>query len=205
VVELVAKYPYTVKPSSLQKFLTEVATIGMPEKINTQTLPTMGYKSKNDRALVPILRFINFIDGSGIPTQNYKDFKNRMLSKSTMAKVLQAAYIELFKLYPNAYQKDDESLSDFFSGAVTGGADVLKLTVTTFKTLCSFADFKEVPQEDGVAGEKEKPTEKAKAVPSASSGVTINLNIQLTLPATENAKVYESIFKALKDNLLTQD
>jgi hypothetical protein len=31
---------------------------------------------------------------------------------------------------------------------------------------------------------------------------TINLNIQITLPVTENEKVYENIFKAIRKNLL---
>jgi len=208
VIEL-AKYPYTVKVSSLRKFLSEIPTMGIPDKINQNTLPTMGYKSSNDRYLPPILKFINFIDSSGTPTQNYKDFRNKQIARSIMAKTLKSAYNDLFKLYPNAYKKDDTSLRDFFSGTTEAGEDVLKLTVATFKTLCSFADFEAVSTEGEHKGEegevKEKTAEQGKILPSIPSGVTINLNIQLALPATDDATVYDKIFKALKENLLTRD
>lgn len=160
----------------------------------------MGYKSTNDRYLIPILKSIDFIDAKGVPTGNYKDFRNKRISKSVMAKAIKAAYTNLFKLYPNAYEKEDTALRDFFSGTTKAGEVVLKLTVDTFRALCKFADFKAVPVEEE-AGEKTK--ELAKVTTQVPTGVTINLNIQLTLPATEDATVYDKIFKALKENLLS--
>ena len=50
----IGKYPYTLKPSSLEKLLREIQSMGVPTKINTRTLPTMGYKAKSDRALLTI-------------------------------------------------------------------------------------------------------------------------------------------------------
>jgi len=34
---------------------------------------------------------------------------------------------------------------------------------------------------------------------------SININIQITLPVSENEKVYENIFKAIKENLLNTE
>lgn len=35
-------------------------------------------------------------------------------------------------------------------------------------------------------------------------GVTININIQLTVPETTNSDIYEAFFKALKNNLFPE-
>lgn len=45
------------------------------------------------------------------------------------------------------------------------------------------------------------PTEKAAEIPTGTRGVTININIQLQLPATEDATIYDSLFSALKRHL----
>lgn len=45
------------------------------------------------------------------------------------------------------------------------------------------------------------PTEKATEIPTGTRGVTININIQLQLPATEDATIYDSLFSALKRHL----
>jgi len=204
-----SKYPYTVKVSSLKKFLQDIPLMGVPDKITTRTLPTLGYKSSTDRYLPAILKFIDFLDASGVPTKNYKDFRNKQISKSVMANAVKTAYADLFKLYPDAYNKDFTALRDFFSGTTDAGEKVLKLTVETFKALCEFADFEAVPVEGKAKIEegevKEKTAEEGKAIPPLPSGVTINVNIQLTLPATDDASVYDKIFKALKDNLLSRD
>jgi hypothetical protein len=112
------------------------------------------------------------------------------------------------ELYENACEKDDQSLKDFFAPTTEGGELVVTSTVNTFKALCNFADFKAVIKEEKGKGEEEHKGktggEEVKGAPT-TAGLTINLNIQLTLPATEDAKVYENIFKALRDNLLSRD
>jgi hypothetical protein len=99
-------------------------------------------------------------------------------------------------------------LKDFFTPTTDAGPQVVAQTAATFKVLCGFADFKAVIKEEKSKGEEEHKGkaggEEGKGA-QMTAGVTINLNIQLTLPITENEKVYENIFKALKDNLLTRE
>lgn len=180
--------------------MQEIPEMGVPDKITTTTLPSLGYKSTNDRCLPPILKFIGFLDANGVPTERYKNFRNKQVSKSVMADAIKTAYADLFKLYPDAYNKDFTNLRDFFSGTTKAGDKALKLTVESFKALCDFADFKGAPVV--VEDKKNKETQ---AIPQIPAGVTINLNIQLTLPATSDATVYDKIFKALRENLLTRD
>jgi hypothetical protein len=51
---------------------------------------------------------------------------------------------------------------------------------------------------------KESTTSIAKQITSnLGSNVTLNINIQLTIPETENEKVYESFFEAMKKHILS--
>ena len=179
--------------SPLKKFLQAIPTMGVPEKIRVKTLPQIGFKSSNARYIPSILKFIKFIDASGAPTEDYKNFRKKRMSKSVMANALKKAYADLFKLYPDAPSTDFGKLRDFFSGTTDAGESALKYTVETFKTLCSFADLEAVPP---------KPPDEEEEEKKQAAGLTINLNVQLTLPVTEDAKVYDAIFKALKENLL---
>lgn len=205
MVEL-TKYPYISNTGKLKKFIDSIPKIGVPEKINTRTLPKLGYKSTNDRPIVKILKFINFIDATGTPNQNYRNFRDASKAKSIMASAIREAYSELFKIYPDAYKKDDDTLKNFFRPTTDAGEQVVARIVDTFKVLCSFADFEAIPRKEEKAETiEEKITKGAEGIPALPSGITLNINIQLALPATEDASVYDKIFKALKEHLLSRD
>ena len=200
------KYPYINVTGKLKKFIEMIPKMGVPPKITQPNLPTFGFKSAGDRQIVVILQFIGFLNDKNEPTQDYKDFRVQDKAKDVMASALKRAYSDLFELYPDACDRDNETLKNFFTPTTEAGEQVVNLTVATFKALCSFADFKGVAQGTKVKEEMElgKKTEKT-VTASTTTGITVNLNIQLTLPVTENEKVYENIFKALKDNLLTRE
>jgi hypothetical protein len=207
VIEL-GKYPYILNTGSLRKFLENIPKIGTPTRITQPSLPALGFKKHADRPIVPILKFIGFLDEANVPSQNYKDFKVANKAGAVMASALRKAYSDLFEIYPDACERDDKTLKDFFTPTTDAGEQVVVQTVATFKVLCSFADFKATVEErKGEEGDKGKKGEEGEGgkPPAPAAGVTINLNIQLALPATEDAKVYENIFKALRDNLLARD
>jgi len=200
------KYPYILNTGRLKKFIEMIPKIGVPPKITQPNLPTLGFKSANDRPIVTILRFINFIDANNVPTEDYRAFRDSSKAGTIMATALKKAYAELFEIYPDAYDKDDESLKNFFAPTTDAGEQVVMQTVTTFKALCSFANFKAIPKEEEKKREEgEEKIEERKQIPQIPAGVTINLNIQLALPATDDATVYDRIFKALKENLLSRE
>ena len=119
-----------------------------------------------------------------------------------MATAIKTAYSDLYALYPDAHNKDTEALRNFFSTQVSAGEDVLQLTVSTFKTLCEFGNFEaELP---AGAAPAVLPEGRGAVVPqaTASPSLVVNLNIQLQLPSTEDATVYDKIFESLKKHLL---
>lgn len=201
-------YSYTVKPSSLKAFLERVKSkeLEVPEKVTQKYLEQIGYKTKNDRRIIPILESINFVEASGVPTDKFRDFRTDV-SGQVMADSLKKAYADLFKTYANPLEKSKAVLEDFFAKAKPSvKIQVLGLYVDTFKTLCEFADFGAEPYKktEGEVETEEKVKKKPPMSP-APEGFAINLNIQITLPVTDDAKVYENIFKALKEHIFKQD
>jgi len=123
-----------------------------------------------------------------------------------MAECLKNAYSELFGIYSDANKRNDEELNDAFRVSVTAGEQVLNNTVRTFKTLCEFADFETTSAKStDNTGDEIPPKNELKIENQIPTGLTMNVNIQITLPITDDAKVYENIFKALKENIFNRD
>lgn len=95
----------------------------------------------------------------------------------------------------------------------------LKHTVNTFNKLAQFADFNNINSE--AKTEKTKDEKKSAAEPKSEesttsikdqfsrklndspNGLTVNLNIQLTVPETTDEKVYDKFFESMKKHLLS--
>jgi len=197
-------YNYAIKTGTLKAFLERVKSkeLEVPTKITQAYLESIGYKSVNDRPIIRVLKSIDFIDSNGVPTQKFKDFRTE-ISKQVMAEALKKTYADLFNTYSNPLEKTREDLENFFAKTKTSvKKQVLGLYVDTFKTLCEFADFGAVTEEKEI--EKEGTIIKKGLVPRIAEGLAINLNIQITLPVTDDAEVYDKIFKALKEHIFSR-
>jgi len=202
-------YTYALKTGSLKEYLHKVKSkeLSIPDKINREYLRSIGYTSSNDFPIIRVLQSIGFIDQSDVPTQNIKDFRTEKSGK-VMSDALRKTYEDLFKIYPEPSKRTREELENFFAQRK---ADITKFTlglyVDTFKVLCEFADFGIAPEEKEETREAVKEEtigKKGQLVPQVPEGLAINLNIQITLPVTDNAEVYDKIFEALKKHIFTR-
>lgn len=203
-------YNYATKTGTLKAFLGRVKSkdLEVPEKVTIAYLKSIGYKSTNDRPIIRVLKSIDFIDGNGVPTSKFRNFRTE-LSGQVMAEATRKTYVDLFKTYSNPLEKNREDLENFFAKAKPSvKKQVLGLYVDTFKTLCEFADLEGKPAvevtEEETEEAKEKDVRRQEIVPHLPEGLSINLNIQITLPITENAEVYDKIFKALKEHIFSK-
>jgi len=205
----VPDFPYTPNPANLRRFFEQIPSTGVPTKLTYQVLASLGFKSTNDRYFIPVLKALKFVDDSGVPTQTWQRYRNKNLGPSIMAAAVKALYADLFATYPDAHQKDNEALRNYFSSHSKGGEAVLNLTVRTFKTLCELSDFEKVtgvekePEKEllsngGAGGEKVL----TKVIRAQRSGLTVNINIALQLQATDDATVYDKFFAAMKKHLI---
>lgn len=199
-----AKYPFTPGPENVVELFQKIQSMGVTKnKINTAYLKLIGFKSSYDTYLPRVLKQLGFVGSDGLPTDKWKAYGVKKERGHVMASALKNAYADLFDTYPNAYKENDSVLFDFFKGN-TGAADrETGLMLKTFKNLCVLADFEAVPAEAVVSEPLTSPREEAARIPTVAPGLTVNINVQLTLPATDDETVYDKLFASLKRNLLS--
>jgi hypothetical protein len=184
-----------------------VKSSGIPDKITLKTLEAWGFKGSNDRPLLTILKFIGFVDSAGVPTQTWSEFRSTKSGPAVLAQAIRSSYSSLFQLYADAHQKDNEALRNFFSTHTNVGADTLNYIVRTFKVLCENANFEAEPTKLSSKSVQHaiRTAEGASrtVTEQGPSGFTINVNIQLTLPATDNPDIYDNLFAAMKKHILS--
>ena len=198
-------FPYTQNTGNLTNLISQIGKNGVPEKFTTKDFPVWGYKSSNDRSIVSVLRFIGFLDSSGSPTELWREARTK--PEAAAAKGVRDGYKALFQTFPDAERKDSEALTNFFKAKTEVGDAAIKQMVGTFKALAQYGDFSATSEvAPSVAENVDTASIAQSPIPSATiagrSGVTVNLNIELALPADETGKVYDEFFKAMKKHLL---
>jgi hypothetical protein len=197
------KAPYTPSPKNVKDFFEKIKGLGLPPKVTNEYLKSIGFKSSNDRYLISVSKSLGFIDSNNKPTDKWEGFKDKKKAPGIMCEAMKTAYADLFKTYPDADTKTEQELVDYFVAKCLVANSVAKYMAQTFKNLGEFAVFGAVPE----AGTATIPPAPAiKTVVETVTGarpITVNINIQLQLPVTEDAKIYDSLFKALKDHLFT--
>jgi hypothetical protein len=198
-----AKVPYTPSPQNVKDFFKAIQGLGTPSKVNNTYLPTIGFKSSNDRYLIGLCKFLGFIDSAGSPTARWNGFRNKAEAPKVMADAIKSAYADLYSTYPDAEKRDDETIRNYFASTSGVANSVAQLMVRTFKNLCEFADFEAVAIAELVTTPKVPPIKQAAEITTGARPITVNINIQLQLPATEDATIYDSLFSALKKHLFS--
>lgn len=198
-----ATAPYTPNPKYVKEFFETIQGLGIPPKVHQAYLVTIGFRSSNDRYLVRLSESLGFVDTAGKPTTKWSNFKDKSKAPKVMADAVKTAYADLYSTYPDAEKKDDDTLQNYFA-STSGAADsVARLMVRTFKNLCDLADFEAVAVEEHITTPTAPAMEKVSEIPLGVKPVTLNINIQLQLPATEDATIYEALFSALKKHLFS--
>ena len=204
-------YPYHVNTANVKKFLDHIQSAGVPTKVTFQYITSVGFKSKNDRAILTVLKFIGFVDNSGVPTAVWRAYRNKSQSTKVLAGALKKAYQTLFDTYPDANRKDNEALRNFFSSHTSVSENTIVLMVRTFKTMSDMGDFESpvetLPEVEVEVGEPEDEEETGAVVKrkltTQTNGMTVNINIQLQIPATDKPDIYDSFFAAMRKHLLS--
>lgn len=196
-----AKAPYTPSPNNVKRFFEAIQGLGIPAKVNNAYLPTIRFGSSNDRYLIGLCKFLGFVNTAGDPTRKWSEFRDKTKAPKVMTDAIKTAYADLYSTYPDAEKRDDDTLRNYFASTSEVADSVAKLIVRTFKSLCEIADFEAVAVEEHVTTPTVPAVERVSEIPLGVKPVTLNINIQLQLPATEDATIYEALFSALKTHL----
>lgn len=209
-------FPYVASPDKLKSLVDKLAgDVGIPAKFDTKFLKSIGFTSSNDTRLLSAIKFVGLAEENGTPTKLWKALRGD--SKSAMASGVRQGYGALFDRYPDAHLKDDEALRTYFAAETALGGQAVAKTVRTFKAFCELSDFSQA----GVAGTANTSAPKASSPnltknkeetaldagvsglarqASGPGGLTVNLNIQLQLPADSSGDVYDKFFEAMRKN-----
>jgi hypothetical protein len=165
--------------------------------------------------MTSFLKKLGLANLDGSPNDLYRRFRNPTSSGAAVATAIRRAYAPLYVRNEYVHRLDDSDLLGLVVEE-TGEAhdsNAVRLIVSCFKHLRSFADFEGVPETElrdvaSSASISQIPPE----IPSAprarersSVGLNLGYTINLNLPATSDAAVFDAIFKSLKQNLLTED
>jgi hypothetical protein len=200
--------PYVFAYGKLPTLFTKIKEASVPPKFTQDYLSTsLGLSSSSDRAYPNLLKRLGFIDGSGVPTEVYKEYRDDTKSKGVMAQQVRKAYSELFKVNEYAYKLSKTDLVAKVK-QVTGLAETdstLAVIVGTFNALRDLSDFEGATSTPLTKEDKHKPPE-AKEVGLGETRLKLGMSytIVLNLPATSDIAVFNAIFKSLRDTILKE-
>lgn len=199
-----ADFPATQNTGNLIKFIGEIGGLGIPDKLTTAKLNDYGYTSSHDRSIVSVLKGIDLLGDNGSPSELWREARTQ--PKVAVAKGVLSGYKSLYQTFPNAHERDNETLTNYFKSKTDVGDSTVKKIVGTFRALSEYADFSKVDDvESAPAPAAPQPAAAAHTpirVAQSAGGMAVNLNIELTLPADETGKVYDAFFRSMKKHLI---
>lgn len=199
---------YLPSAKNLQAVLQKIVDGTAPKKFGTEHLKGLGFKSSNDRAIIPLLKDLGFLSEDGTPTQRYHDYRDKSRSRAVLGEALKEAYADLFHIREKPSAADKDAIHGKFKTTHNVSDRVADLQTATFIALLKSADLDAVEPKQKVRKSKESeevtPKEEAPANPpngAAPKLLSLRYNIEIHLPATKDVEVYNAIFKALKAHL----
>lgn len=217
-------YAYVNATTKIKTFLDKIQDVGVPPKVTQNWLAGIGFRSTNDRALTSMLKQIKFVDGNAQPTRYWEDYRSG--NRKILAQGIREGYPVFYATYGDAHQRSSADLENLVkSGNPKINQDTVRRAISTFKALVAEADFDETDSAkvaapstasngvvatrefDSVASNDNAHVQGIVATPltvaqSLGTGLTVNVNVQLTLPETTDGTVYEKLFAAMREHLL---
>lgn len=214
-------FPYVNTIKRFEKFLSKLQDVGRPSEVDLKWRSSIGYDKPDDGRFISVLKFIDFIDDSNKPTEAWKSFRTGQ-STEVMAAAVRDSYSELFDMYSDANRRGNDDLTSFFKNHSDAGSQVIRRIVTTFLTLCSFAEFD--AQDRGTSTDYKGKLEKIQDIDSEKASVSktlaqpavhgeseissnpvfspeVNINIQIHIAADAKDDQIEKIFSSMAANL----
>jgi len=207
--------PYVSATGLLQELLKKIQEAPPPARFSGDYLFS-GLKFKKSGSTIPFIPFLKrlgFISSDGTPTDIYKKFRNpdKKVSGQAMAEAFNIAYGELYARNEYWYRLGAAELKNFLIEVleVEPKNAALSILIRTIETLKAYANFEsstvETDDEQNLSDsyspkvESDMPDIRRK---SSIDGINLSYTINLNLPETSDIKVFDAIFKSLKENLL---
>ena len=205
--------PYLNAYGQIPILFKKISDASVPTKFTQDFLTTvLELKSKSHRPMIPFLKRIGFLDQNNVPTPIYSEYKDDEKARFIMARQVKDAYKDIYKAHEYAHRLPKDQIVTKLSSVLGAAKDdqILPTIASTFLELCKLSDF-----EGDLTALKSKKTENEKFDEPSQNHVTsqtdltgiknklgISYTINLNLPPSTDRKVFDAIFKSLKENLL---
>ena len=205
-IVMAEEYPYMISNNKIEQILNQIRVAAKPTKFTHSLLKQLGFISSNDRAIIPLLKRLGFLNDAGVPTEFYDELKDNTRYKFILADRIRDLYTELYSINTTIHDSNDDEIKGAISRVTGKDEKTVNRYFTTFKAISSIADFnKKIKTPNEKEPEKQdKEKEKKTKVPHVEKiqKPDFHYNIQIHLPATTEISVYNAIFQSLKENLL---
>jgi hypothetical protein len=139
---MAAPLPYLPSYKNVGTLFQKIASAAIPPKFSHDFLQkTIGLKSTNDRAFIPLLRNLGFLDQSGTPTASYPLLKGDNQA-AAIAAGIRTAYAPLFNADEKANELSGEKLRRLIAQVAGADDDMTGRIANTFSALAKLGDFK---------------------------------------------------------------
>ena len=201
--------PYMVSSGLIPKILAKIQEARRPDRFTQDFLETkLGFSGGSAMAAIPFLKRTGFLSSDGSPTELYDMFRNADTQGLAAANALRTGYKELFDRNEYVYELAKDKLEALVVQTTGMERDnrAVKAISSSFAHLKSLADFeakvvtnpKSTVDQEVSHSRPEPPKMRSSQEVDLRLSYTINLN----LPETTNADVFNAIFKSLKEHLL---
>ena len=202
---MAASLPYLSSAGTIDTAFKRMKDAATPTRFTGDFVNTVLLLKGGTGSTIPaFMKKLGFIGTDGSPTPLYDRFRNEATSKGAVAEAIRIGYKPLFQANEFAHKAGDNELKGLVL-QVTGlekNNRVAQLVYSTFKKLCSHASFEEMgTREDPMTGEATFGTELSHKT-QKQDGLRLSYTINLNLPATTNAEIFNAIFRSLKEHLL---
>lgn len=184
-----------------------VRDAGVPERFTHSFLKQLGFASSADRGVINVMKSLRFLDESSAPTERYKRYRDPALSGAVMAEALRDAYSDLFTVSEKANAMPPTQLKGAFKRISGKGDSVADKMSATFRALAGLADWDATATTASTAkpADEVQPAEPAHEPTDAGQerpgfAPILRHDIHVHLPPTQDVKVYDAIFRSLREH-----
>ena len=203
-----ASLPYVTSPGNIDKALTGIKSAAVPERVSQDFVKTiLKIPGGSGDQMTTFIKKLGLAGSDGAPNDAYRKFRNPTSSGSASAAAIRQAYAPLYVRNEFMHELSDAALTGLVVEE-TGEAhdsNAVKLIISCIKHLKAFASFNALAEVQVIEADRKEPEPPRNHVPHSGIDFRLGYTINLNLPATSDAAVFDAIFKSLKAHLLRAD
>ena len=193
---------YTTVPGKIKPLLGKIKTVGVPPKVTSAWLKSIGFTSSNDPSLIGVLKVAGLIDGAQVPTDLWKKYRGAD-GRAALAEGIRSGYGELYSVYPDAHAQGNTDLEHVFAQSSKAGKQAISKAVATFKGLVGEAEFPAngVEVQHFETSPLHAPAEAAPPKKPKGGNPSLHIDVQVHISSDASAEQIDQIFASMAKHL----